>query len=155
MRSAGSKLPKARVRAARGRRGKRTSAGELELERGSASDVVFVRGLRVDTIVGVNSWERLKRQPVVIDLALELDTRAAAASDHLRDALDYAEVASGARELVAASRCRLIERLAELVAAHCLRDPRVTGVRVRVEKPWALRDGAIAGVEISRARRAK
>ena len=58
------------------------------------SDIVYIRGLRADAVIGVYEWEHHVRQTLVIDLEMRFSTRPAAASDALADALDYHAVAS-------------------------------------------------------------
>ncbi|MEN8175138.1 MAG: dihydroneopterin aldolase, partial [Pseudomonadota bacterium] len=58
-----------------------------------ATDKVFIRDLRIPTKVGIYAWERHVRQVVHLDLEMATDVRAAAASDHIDDALNYKAVA--------------------------------------------------------------
>ena len=55
-------------------------------------DTIFIRGLKVETIIGIYDWERTLVRPLVFDLELGTDTREAAASDRMRDSIDYAAV---------------------------------------------------------------
>jgi FolB domain-containing protein len=116
------------------------------------SDRIILRDLLFRAIIGVNPDERTHRQDVLVNLELEVDTRPAARSDDIADALDYSSVAKAVAALVENSSFQLIERLAGEIAALCLKDPRVEGVKVRVEKPRALRLGRAAAVEIERRR---
>jgi len=56
------------------------------------SDVVFVKGLKIEAVIGVYDWERAITQPLLIDIALETDISQAAASDDVNHALSYKEV---------------------------------------------------------------
>ena len=56
------------------------------------SDVVFVKGLTVEAVIGVYAWERAITQPLLIDIALETDISRAAISDDVNDALNYKAV---------------------------------------------------------------
>ena len=91
-------------------------------------------------------------QRLIIDLELSCDLTAAGASDDLADTIDYAALASGAVEVARQSRCHLLERLGTLLADHCLALPGVMAAAVRLQKPQALADGAMASVTIRRAR---
>ena len=62
-------------------------------------DVVYIRGLRVDTVIGVYPWERTVRQVLEFDIEMASDTAAAARSDAIADALDYHAVAERVRAL--------------------------------------------------------
>lgn len=115
---------------------------------------VFLRDLRVETIIGVFDWERATRRVVSIDVEMAADVARAAASDSIDDALDYGRVSERLVEFVGASSFRLIESLAEEIA-RILRDEfGVAWVRVTVAKPGAIRGTGAAGVTIERGRRA-
>ena len=100
----------------------------------------------------MNDWEREVQQTVTIDLDLDLDLAEAGKKDDLSFTVDYKGVRDRIETIVAPSRFFLIEALAEKVAEVCLAEPRVQRVRVRVEKPGALRATRTVGVEIVRGR---
>lgn len=106
---------------------------------------IFVRGIVVQTEIGVYEHEHGRTQPLVVDVELELG---GAGFHHLADTLNYENIAIWAREVAAQGHVRLVETFAEQVALACLRDLRVLSARVRVEKPEALAP-AVAGVEIT------
>ncbi len=56
-------------------------------------DIVYLRDLRIPTVIGVFEWERRVRQTVALDLDMAADIARAAQSDDLVDALDYKAVA--------------------------------------------------------------
>ncbi len=113
-------------------------------------DTIFLRDLRVETIVGVWDWERKIRQTVSIDLEMATDIRRAAASDSLDDTLNYKLVAKRVQQFVAESSFQLVETLAENIAEVVLNDFDVPWVEVRVNKPGAIRGARDVGVKIRR-----
>lgn len=113
-------------------------------------DTIFLRDLRVETIVGVWDWERKIRQTVSIDLEMATDIHRAAASDSLDDTLNYKLVAKRVQQFVAESSFQLVETLAENIAEVVLSDFDVPWVEVRVNKPGAIRGARDVGVKIRR-----
>jgi len=113
-------------------------------------DTIFLRDLRVETIVGVWDWERKIRQTVSIDLEMATDIRRAAASDSLDDTLNYKLVAKRVQQFVAESSFQLVETLAEKIAEVVLNDFDVPWVEVCVNKPGAIRGARDVGVRIRR-----
>jgi dihydroneopterin aldolase len=101
------------------------------------SDRIELRGLRAHGRHGVLPEERRDGQVFVIDVALDVDTRPAAASDDLSDTVDYAALAQSLTDVVGGEPVDLIETLAQRLADVCLADVRVTQVQVRVHKPDA------------------
>ena len=115
-------------------------------------DRIMIEDLLLRTIVGIKPDEREKRQDVLINLELHADTRPAGASDDIDDAVNYRTIAKRVIERVETSEFYLVEKMAAEIAAICLSEPRGNAVRVRVEKPGALRFARSVGVEIYRTR---
>jgi dihydroneopterin aldolase/D-erythro-7,8-dihydroneopterin triphosphate epimerase len=116
-------------------------------------DRIVVRDLLVRGIVGINAEERRDRQDVLVNVTMWADTRLAAASDDIRDAVNYRTIAKAMIAHIESSEPRLVERLAADLAAICFaQDARVQAVEVSVEKPGALRFARSVGVVIYRQR---
>jgi dihydroneopterin aldolase len=112
---------------------------------------VFVRALRVDAEIGVNADEYGRRQPLVIDV--ELDLAAPERCEHIAETVNYESVVEQTHRLADAGHVKLIETFAQRLAEAMLTEPLVERVRVRIEKPQALAAHAqAAGVEITLAR---
>jgi dihydroneopterin aldolase/D-erythro-7,8-dihydroneopterin triphosphate epimerase len=116
------------------------------------ADQILIKDLFLRTIIGVNDDERSNRQDVLINLVLDVDTRAAGRSDDMNDTVNYRDIAKQVIELVEGSKFFLVEKLADEIARVCLSEQRVEQVRVSVEKPAALRFAKSVGVSIVRTR---
>ena len=103
----------------------------------AVSDRIVLTGLRVFGRHGVLPAERRDGQDFVVDVALDLDLRPAAASDDVADTVHYGELAERLATVVAGDPVDLIETLAERLAQVCLADSRVDSARVTVHKPAA------------------
>ena len=116
-------------------------------------DIVYIRDLRVETVIGIFDWEREVRQWVSLDLEMAADIRPAAASDDIRDALDYKAISKRLIQLLRDSECQLIETLAESVALVVRQEFGVPWLRLRISKPDALRGAQDVGLLIERGDR--
>lgn len=116
-------------------------------------DAIFLRDLRIETTIGVHEWERRIRQTVVLDLEMATDAARAAASDRIGDALDYEAVAERVTEFVSGSEFRLVETLADRVAALVREEFAVPWVRLRLDKKYAVRGATDVGVVVERGER--
>ena len=114
------------------------------------SDRILIRDLLVRGIVGINPEERRAKQDIVINVDMWADTRAAGASDDVAHAVNYRTVCKRIIEHVESAAPMLVEKLAADVARLVLAEFAVERVRVRVEKPGALRFARSVGVEIER-----
>ena len=113
-------------------------------------DKIFLSELKIDTIIGIWEWERRIRQTVVIDLEMSADIAKAAATDEVADTLNYKLVAKRIQKFVADSSFQLVETLAERIAAIIREEFGVAWVKVRVNKPGAIRGSKEVGVLIER-----
>jgi dihydroneopterin aldolase len=114
------------------------------------ADTIFLGGLKVDTVIGIWDWERKIRQTVIIDLEISADIRRAAETDSIDDTLNYKQVSKRVQQFVADSSFQLVETLAEKIAAIVRDEFEVEWVRVRVNKPGAIRGAQDVGVLIER-----
>jgi len=112
--------------------------------------IVFLRDLRVDTVIGIFEWERNTRQVVAIDLEMATDVARAAATDSIDDALDYKTISKRLIEFVGSSSFQLVETLAEEIARIVREEFAVPWVRVSLSKPGAIRGARDVGVIIER-----
>ena len=113
-------------------------------------DKVLIRELKVQAILGILPQERVTPQPVLINITVFTDTRRAARSKDIVDAVNYAALADAATKLTIDGKYLLIETLVEDLAALSLSLAHVEGVSVRVEKPQAVPAADAVGVEIYR-----
>lgn len=116
------------------------------------SDRIAIRRLRVPTTIGVGERERAEPQTVVLNLEIETDTARAGATDDLGDTVDYHRAVRLVADLVRSGETKLLERLAERVAAALLELEGVTGVVVEVgkEPPPVEEDVDAVSVRITR-----
>ena len=108
-----------------------------------------IRGLSVSAVIGAYDWERDVEQALVFNVDLAADVAAAAATDDLADAVNYAAVSETIRDVVRTGKFRLIETAAERVASRLLADFGLSWVRVEVVKPRPA-EGFSAAVTIER-----
>ena len=113
-------------------------------------DIVYIRELEIDAIIGIYDWERETKQTVSIDLEMGCDNTKAAASEDIADALDYKSVAKRLISFVEGSEFLLVETLAERIAAIVLEEFSVPWLRLRLGKPGAVTGSKDVGVIIER-----
>ena len=113
-------------------------------------DIIYLRDLKIETVIGIFDWEREIKQTISFDLEMATDIRKAAASDAIEDTLDYKTLSKRIISFVEASSFQLVETLAEQVAAIILDEFDVRWVRVRLDKMGAIRGASGVGVIIER-----
>lgn len=116
-------------------------------------DIIYLNDLRIETVIGIYDWERRTKQTVILDIEMAADISKAAASDDIKDTLDYKSVAKRIIAFVEESEFQLVETLAEKVAHIILSEFDVPWCRLRLNKQGALRGVKDVGVVIERGER--
>jgi dihydroneopterin aldolase len=115
-------------------------------------DVIFIDGLRAQTVIGIHQNELHAPQPVRIDLAAGLPRSLACRTDRIDDTIDYSELRAALLALLATHKLQLLEALAEEIARLTLEDFGAHWVRVVLVKPAKFDDVEAVGVAIERRR---
>lgn len=113
-------------------------------------DIVYIRGLRIATVIGVYDWERQVRQIVSLDLEMGANISRAAETDDIEYALNYKAVADRLTAFISGSEFLLLETMAEQVATIVRTEFSVPWLRLRIGKPDAIADAEDVGVLIER-----
>ena len=116
------------------------------------TDLIEVRGLKLEGRHGVTDEERATPQTIMVSLAVRLDTREASTFDDLNATLDYAEAVAQITKIVEGESFHLIETLADRIARQILSNKRALDAWVRVSKPDVALPVEEVAVEISRSR---
>ncbi len=113
-------------------------------------DIVYIRDLRIQTVIGIYDWEREIKQTISLDLEMGSDIAKAAATDHIDDALNYKAVAKHLISFVEASEFQLVETMAERIWEIVRDEFNVPWMRLRLSKPGAVTGSQDVGVIIER-----
>jgi FolB domain-containing protein len=113
-------------------------------------DSILIKDLLARGIIGVGEEERTRPQDILINLVVYTDTTVAGYSDRIEDCVNYSTLSKKILAHAEKAARYTVEALAADIARLCLEIPLVIGVRVRVEKPGAVRFTHSVGVEIER-----
>ena len=113
-------------------------------------DKIIVEDLLVRSIIGINPDERVNKQDILINMVLFTDIRIAGKNDDISASVNYKKVTKRVVQHVEESSDLLVEKLVSDIARIVLSEFPVERVRVRVEKPGALRFAKSVGIEIER-----
>jgi 7,8-dihydroneopterin aldolase/epimerase/oxygenase len=109
---------------------------------------VFIRELKLATIIGVYDHERLAPQTLQFDLEIGMADTAACFSDDITDTVDYGAVVNRIRQELALHQFFLLERLAQHLGKILIQEFHVPWVRISIAKTGILPDVNQVGVNL-------
>ena len=113
---------------------------------------VFVRDLEVMARLGIYDVEKLAPQRIIVSIDLSVLEGRGAVADDISNVVSYEIVVKKIEAIIEQGHVNLVETLAELFAAACLKDKRVVAARVRIEKPDIIPNARSVGIEIERVK---
>ena len=113
-------------------------------------DIIFLRELKIETLIGVYEWEKRVPQTLQFDLEIALPSSRACQTDDINDALNYADVVRHIQDVLGSRHFNLLEALAEHIAQILLNDFKAPWVKVSVAKLQAIRGSKMVGISIER-----
>lgn len=116
-------------------------------------DLVYIRGLEVETVIGIYDWEREIRQVVNLDLEMGFNIQGAAQTEDVNNTLNYKTVSDRLIDFISQSEFQLVETMAEEVAQLVRDEFGVKWLRLRLGKPGAVPQAEDVGVIIERGER--
>ena len=114
---------------------------------------VLIDRLELECIIGIMPVERINPQPLFIDVEMDCDFSAAAASEHISDAVDYAEISTLLGKLINDKAYQLVETLVSEACDLILETaPRVIRVVITARKPNAVGNADAVGARMEKRR---
>lgn len=115
-------------------------------------DIVFIKNLKLDVIIGIYDHERITTQPISLTLEMEWDNRQAGLTDELTYALDYEKITNYITTFAKQSEFFLVERFTEVLAEKLLQNFSITALTLEMSKLTAIANTEAVGVRIYRER---
>ena len=113
---------------------------------------VFVRDLEVMATLGIYEHEKVTPQRIIVSIDLSVLEGKDAVADDISNVVSYEIIVKKVEAIIAQGHVNLVETLADLFAAACLKDKRVMAARVRIEKLDIIPNAKSVGIEIERVK---
>ena len=115
-------------------------------------DVIFIRELRVETLIGFHKRERHVPQTLQVDLEIGIADPAVFVSDRVADCIDYEKVTARIGELAAERHYNLVEAFAERIARALIDEFGAASAKISVATLGILKNTGLVGVTIERTK---
>ena len=113
-------------------------------------NIIFIRGLKCETTLGVYDWERVSLRPVLLDLEIAAASNESFEHDSAKGLMNYDSISARLTALLKTLHYKTVERLAEHIAQTVLSEFHAPWVKVSVGKPAAIKNATMVGVTIER-----
>ena len=118
----------------------------------SGYDLIFLNDFIIDANIGVYKHEKIKSQPLRINIIAKVKNPKKINDDKLYSVVCYNQISKKIKKIIKSGHTILLEKLAEKIFQECFKNKRIPTMKIRLEKLDAIQEAESAGIEVERSR---
>ena len=118
----------------------------------SGYDLIFLNDFMIDANIGVYKHEKIKSQPLRINIIAKVKNPKKINDDKLYSVVCYNQISKKIKKIIKSGHTILLEKLAEKIFQECFKNKRIQTMKIRLEKLDAIQEAESAGIEVERSR---
>ena len=114
---------------------------------------VFIKDFIIKEIIGFYKHEKEKKQKIIFNIVLDIDQSSLPDEKDIKSIVDYEKVTNKLENLTKSKKYNFLESLAEDSFDEIFEDKRINSVKIKIEKPQAIKNAESVGVEVFKTRK--
>ena len=124
-----------------------------ENNKNSINRSVFIKDFIIEEIIGIHEHEKIKKQKIKFNIVMEVNPNTIPDEHDIKSIVDYEKITQKLENLVKTKKYNFLESLAEDSFKEIFEDKRINSVKIKIEKPEAIKNAKSVGVEVFKNRR--
>ena len=124
-----------------------------EKNKSSVKRSVLIKNFIIHEIIGVHEHEKIKKQKIKFNIVIDVDNNVLPNEKDIKSIVDYEKITNNLKNLVKNKKYNFLESLAEDSFKEIFEDKRINSVKIKIEKPEAIKNAESVGVEVFKNRR--
>ena len=125
---------------------------ELKPAKNTTKRTIFIKDFIIHEIIGMHDYEKVKKQKIKFNIVIDVNQNTLPNEKDLRSIINYEKITKKLENLVKNKKYNFLESLAEDSFVEIFKDKRISSVKIKIEKPDAIKNASSAGVEIFKSR---
>ena len=114
---------------------------------------VFIKDFIIEEIIGFYESEKIKKQKIQFNVVLDIDQSTIPNEKNEKSIVNYEKITKKLEKLVKEKKYNFLESLAEDSFEEIFKDKRINSVKIKIEKPDAIKNAGSVGVEVFKTRK--
>jgi len=119
----------------------------------SIKRTVFIKNFIIKEIIGIHKHEKIKKQKIKFNIIIDVDQNTIPSEKDTKSIIDYEKITNKLINLVKKKKYNFLESLAEDSFKEIFEDKRINSVKIKIEKPQAIKNADSVGVEVFKNRK--
>ncbi len=113
---------------------------------------VFIKDFIVQEIIGIHEHEKTEKQKIKFNIVVNVNQNTVPDEKNIKSIVDYEKITNKLENLVKNKKYNFLESLAEDSFKEIFEDKRINSVKIKIEKPDAIKNADSVGVEVFKNR---
>ena len=118
----------------------------------STRRTVFIKDFIIQEIIGIHEHEKTKKQKIKFNIVVNVNQNTVPDEKDIKSIVDYEKITNKLENLVKNKKYNFLESLAEDSFGEIFEDKRINSVKIKIEKPDAIKNADSVGVEVFKSR---
>ena len=119
----------------------------------SVKRTVFIKDFIIEEIIGIHEHEKVKKQKIIFNVIIDVDQNTIPSEKNIKSIIDYEKITNKLENLTKSKKYNFLETLAEDSFREIFEDKRINSVKIKIEKPDAIKNAGSVGVEVFKTRK--
>jgi len=121
-------------------------------KKSSIRRTVFIKDFIIQEIIGIHEHEKTKKQKIKFNIVVDVNQNTVPNEKDIKSIVDYEKITNKLENLVKNKKYNFLESLAEDSFKEIFEDKRINSVKIKIEKPDAIKNADSVGVEVLKNR---
>jgi len=121
-------------------------------KKSSIRRTVFIKDFIIQEIIGIHEHEKIKKQKIKFNIVVNVNQNTVPDEKDIKSIVDYEKITNKLENLVKNKKYNFLESLAEDSFKEIFEDKRINSVKIKIEKPDAIKNADSVGVEVFKSR---
>ena len=121
-------------------------------KKSSIRRTVFIKDFIIQEIIGIHEHEKTKKQKIKFNIVVNVNQNTVPDEKDIKSIVDYEKITNKLENLIKNKKYNFLESLAEDSFKEIFEDKRINSVKIKIEKPDAIKNADSVGVEVLKNR---
>jgi len=113
---------------------------------------VLIKDFIINEIIGIHEHEKINKQKIIFNIVIDVNQNTLPNENDLESVVDYEKITNKLKNLTKNKKYNFLESLAEDSFKEIFEDKRINSVKIKIEKPDAIKNANSVGVEVFKSR---
>ena len=119
----------------------------------SVKRTVFIKNFVIKEIIGIHEHEKIKKQKIKFNIILDVNQTSIPDEKDIKSIVDYEKITKKIENLTKSKKYNFLESLAEDSFKEIFEDKRINSLKIKIEKPEAIKNAGSVGIEVFKTRK--